>query len=249
MMNQSSESELPSRRRREKQKNAERTVSKRWVEHRETASGKQTRRVVSRTKVSVKVTVVETWGDVVNEMGSANLSDRPATGSGRTMWDELPARWKLSLSHVLHPNGTAAREMDGDYILDRIYCDVKQARWEHTFPAQHGLFRASLMAVAVQNGDVQLTAELSGLVTGFRWQGIVRAWCRSFVLPAIEKDREFAGLRWPSTVELMPLFLGTSGSMSWSPSAVMGSEFCGSECHEFMAGSVEPAQLTQKWKI
>jgi hypothetical protein len=208
MTNNRSSRPVPSRGRRKEKRTSTRKVTRRQVEKRG-KGGRKLRKFTYRRTVRVETSIVETWDQVrprdaaSSPLASVESNDAVAPG--------FPNRWKLSVKNVRGRDGRPAAELEGDYILDCVYRDRKRARWEHVFPARHGLFRVSLDMESRKGREPRWTAEFSGIESGPRWRRAFHELSPRMSLPRAGSPANFAGLSWPAEVELTPL--GVSGSL------------------------------------
>lgn len=190
--------------RRQQQTSSRRTRTRKRVETADAPDNKTTRRIVWHETVTITTSKLEIWGEPSPDAPSA-ARHTPLPASRGLLGLHWTERWKLSLRGTRYLGGHPAPELDGDYILDRVYADERVGRWEHVFPAQLGLYRASLDAERAMAGDYEWVASLSGVTPGPSWSGTGSLSSAEIVLARRTSDLPEGGLQWPEHVSLTPL--------------------------------------------
>lgn len=130
----------------------------------------------------------------------------------------VPERLKLAVIGALAEGVEDFSEFEGDYILALVESGGEQLRWEYAFRARSGLYRAVVVGRRGSNGDLELQAEFEGSVRGPRWAGRTSDGLGSRVsLEAVGRNGlVLAGTRWPATVLVVPLPVGSGQPWSFA---------------------------------
>jgi|GEM_PF-6616327 len=168
-------------------------------EVRETAAGRYEKRTTRSETIETKTSSNETFEPAV---GAARLL--PSSRAAVAPMAGLPPQVKMEVVGTNQPG-----LYDADFIMQEVQRSQERCRWQVEFPSQNGLHRASLEAQPNPDGTLALRAYLEGRVEGPHWSNRSvpdLSGPATLTFDAESGVTPSAGVNWPPTVSLTPLF-------------------------------------------